>query len=256
MSTRKFHVKQGISEELARVLENQLAMWGIQLEREVLGALSLYVWELASYKKANVIGTQDIDELWLGHVIDSLSCLMYPPLREVSSLVDVGTGGGLPGIPLHLVVGFDRACVLESTAKKAEFIHQVSSSLAVVGLEVANCRAEELGKRLNYRASFEASTVRAVAQLDVISEYCLPLLAPGGTMVAMKGRIDAGELEAGKRALNLLGGELEAVIRVPCAPEIKSKDRHLVIIKKVQPTPDRYPRKPGIPRKRPLGARS
>lgn len=235
-------------------LEDQLRLWGISFDLEVWGLLGLYVRELASYEKANVVGTQGVNELWLEHIIDSLSCLLYEPLWRASNLVDVGAGGGMPGIPIHLVVGFERACLLESASKKAEFLRHVSSCLAISGLEVANHRVEELGQVSGYRASFEAATVRAVAPLDVISEYCLPLLVPGGIMLAMKGRINSEELKAGKRAANILGGELVKIIQVPFSLQVQSKDRNLIIIEKTSSTPKRYPRKTGTPRKKPLGA--
>lgn len=249
-----FHVKPEFFEGISGRVERQLECWGVSLGGEALEAMGLYVHELASYEKANVIGTRDVDELWADHILDSLSCLLYKPLWEIDSLVDVGAGGGLPGLPLHFALGFERLCLLESVAKKVEFLRQVSIVVSSTGLEAANYRAEDFGRSPAHRASFEAATVRAVAPLDVLTEYCMPLLTPGGVMVAMKGRRDEEELEAGKRASVVLGGELEEVIRVPISPEMEQKERHLVIIRKVAPTSDRYPRKPGIPRKRPLGA--
>lgn len=247
-------MKRSIPENPTEVFRGQLESWGIDVGQKGLEKLASYAEELAVYDKANVVGTREIGELWLDHVLDSLSCLLYGPLEEAASLVDVGTGGGMPGIPLHLTVGFQRACLLESTGKKAEFLRYVSSRLAIEALEIANHRAEEVAHSPDFRARFEAATVRAVAPLDVISEYCVPLLSPGGTMVAMKGRIDSDELRDGERAASLLGGEIEAVIRVPYSPEMQTKERHLVIVKKVRPTPDRYPRNPGTPRKSPLGS--
>lgn len=253
-SLERFHVKQEIPGELVEVFEAQLASWNIFLELERLEALALYVEELAAYERANVVGTREVGRLWLDHVLDSLSCLLYEPLKEASSLVDVGSGGGLPGIPLHLAVGFQRVCLLESTGKKTEFLDHVSSRLKLAEVEVANYRAEELGRDSGYRESFEAATVRAVAPLEVISEYCMPLLAPGGAMTAMKGRIEAEERRAGERGAKMLGGELAEVIRVPFTPELEQKERHLVVVKKLRTTPERYPRQPGTPKKSPLGS--
>lgn len=246
-------MKRCVSEELEGFLQGQLSAWGVVLRQERLEALGLYARELAAYEKANVTGTRDIGRLWLDHVLDSLSCLLYEPLGRAASLVDVGSGGGLPGLPLHLAVGFGRVCLLEATGKKVEFLRYVSSRLALRGVEIVNRRAEEAGQSPYYRGRFEAATVRAVAPLDVISEYCVPLLAPGGAMIAMKGRLGPEELEAGERGARELGGEVAEVIRVRFSPELEQKERRLVVIKKLDPTPKRYPRKPGTPKKHPLG---
>lgn len=246
-------MKQGPSAETVSVFESQLALWGITLgdrESEILGA---YAAELASYERANVVGTRDIERLWLDHVLDSLSCLLYEPLQRASRMVDVGSGGGMPGVPLHLAVGFTGTCLVEATGKKAEFLRHVSRRLSLAGVEVANYRAEELAHKPGYRESFDAATVRAVAPLDVISEYCLPFVAPGGFMIAMKGHMEPEERRAGERAADILGAELEAVLQVPFTPGMESKERHLVVLRKVRPTPSSYPRKPGTPRKSPLG---
>jgi 16S rRNA (guanine527-N7)-methyltransferase len=159
----------------------------------------------------------------------------------------------MPGIPLHLIQSFQSTCLVEATGKKADFLRHVSNRLGLDGLVVANYRAEDLARNTGYRESFDAVTVRAVASFDVISEYCLPFLAPGGCMIAMKGRVDHDERRAGERAAEMLGGELEAVIRVPFIQEIEQKERHLIVLRKVDPTPESYPRGIGVPRKSPLG---
>lgn len=233
-----------------------MILWEISLGDLELEALGLYASELAVYGKANVVGTRDIERLWLEQVLDSLSCLLCPSLSQASSLADIGSGGGMPGIPLHLVQRFQSTCLVEATGKKADFLRHVSGRLRLDGLAVANYRAEDLARKPDYREAFEAVTVRAVAPLDVISEYCLPFLAPGGRMIAMKGRVDHDERKAGERAAEMLGGRLEAVIRVPFIQEIEQKERHLIVLRKAGPTPDFYPREVGVPRKSPLGAGS
>jgi 16S rRNA (guanine527-N7)-methyltransferase len=246
-------VKLDVSPESLRTFKKQLLFWEISLGELELEALGLYASELATYEKANVVGTRDIESLWLEQILDSLSCLLCASLSEASSLADIGSGGGMPGIPLHLVQRFQSTCLVEATGKKADFLRHVSGRLGLDGLAVANYRAEDLARKSGYRGYFEAVTVRAVAPLDVISEYCLPFLVPGGFMIAMKGQVDNDELKAGERAAKMLGGELEAVIRVPFIQEIEQKERHLIVLRKVGPTPDFYPRGVGIPRKSPLG---
>lgn len=247
-------MKQEFSERLMEVFEGQLRLWGLDFGQGRRESLAAYAEELAEYDRANVIGTRELDRIWLDHVLDSLSCLLCEPLRKAGSLVDVGSGGGMPGLPLHLAVGFPRICLLESTGKKAEFLRHVAFRLASEEVEIVNHRAEEIGQRPGYRTSFEAATVRAVAPLAVISEYCLPLLSPQGVMVAMKGGVDSREYREGVKAASMLGGELEETIQVPFAPGMESKERNLVVIRKVRPTPERYPRNVGVPRKSPLGS--
>lgn len=248
-----FHVKHASSQRPPAAFKKQLESWGVTLEQEDVCRLALYVEELAGYDKANVVGTRDGVRLWMDHVLDSLSCLLYEPLKAVDSLVDVGSGAGMPGIPLHVAVDFRRVCLLESTGKKAEFMKNVLGRVGGTGAEVANLRAEEAGRAGDYRENFEAVTARAVAPLNVISEYCLPLLAPGGVMIAMKGRVSSDERELGSEAVEELGGEIEKIIKVPLLPELEPKERHLVVIKKACYTPSPYPRKPGTPKKHPLG---
>ncbi|WP_053058031.1 16S rRNA (guanine(527)-N(7))-methyltransferase RsmG [Rubrobacter aplysinae] len=245
-------MKQELGERAVGVFEEQLAQWGVTLGQSEIEALTRYSQELATYEKANVVGTGELERIWLDHVLDSLSCLLYRPLTTLSSLIDVGSGGGMPGIPLHLALDLHRTCLLESTGKKAEFLRHVSESLSLEGVEVANVRAEEFGLRPGRRDSYEAATVRAVDSLSVISEYCLPFLEPGGAMVAMKGPLGAEERTAGERAAQVLAGELEAVIRVPFSADREHKERHLMIVRKTGPTPESYPRPTGTPHKRPL----
>lgn len=235
------------------IFERQLELWGVELGREELARLERYTGELATYERANVIGTRETNRVWLDHVLDSLSCLLYEPLRRMSSLIDVGSGGGLPGIPLHLAVGFQRVCLVESTGKKAEFLRHVSEQMLLGAVEIASRRAEELGRLPEYRDRFEAATARAIAPLDVVYEYSLPLLEPGGVLVAMKGRADTEEHRAGERGAEMLGGEIREIIRVPFVPGMEHKERHLVVIEKMRSTPKPFPRKTGIPRKYPLG---
>jgi 16S rRNA (guanine527-N7)-methyltransferase len=234
------------------VFEDQLGQWGVTLGQSEIEALIRYSNELAAYEKANVVGTRDLERIWLDHILDSLSCLLYRPLTTVSNLIDVGSGGGMPGIPLHLTLDLRRTCLLESTGKKAKFLRHVSESMSLDGVEVANARAEELGRRPGYRDSYGAAAVRAVASLSVICEYCLPFLEPGGAMVAMKGSLGAEERTVGEKAAQVLGGELDTVIRVPFSADREHKERHLVIVRKTGPTPESYPRPTGTPHKRPL----
>lgn len=236
------------------VVEEQLDLWEVNLgsrQREMLG---IYAETLASYELANVVGTRDIERLWVDHLLDSLSCLICEGVGGARSLIDVGSGAGLPGIPLHIALNFGRLCLLESTSKKVDFMTHALQELGVSGVQIVDSRAEDAGREEFYRESFEVATARAVAPLAVVSEYCLPFVEVGGVFVAMKGSISGEEMAGGKAAVKRLGGELEEVLRVPFVQGVEQKERRLVAVRKVRETPGAYPRRVGVPKKDPLGA--
>lgn len=234
-------------------VDEQLDLWGVSLDFEQRELLRIYAEMLASYELANVVGTRDAGRLWIEHFLDSLSCLLCEEVGRAKSLIDVGSGAGLPGIPLHVACNFQRLCLLDSTSKKAGFVKYVLERLGIAGAEVVEMRAEDAGGQASHRESFEVSTARAVASLAVVSEYCLPFVAVGGTFVAMKGGLSAEELATGERAAKKLGGEVEEVLRVPFVESVEQKERRLVVVRKVHETPRAYPRKVGSPKKEPLG---
>ena len=189
----------------------------------------------------------------LEHVLDSLSCLLFEPVGEAELLADVGSGGGLPGLPIKLAAPRVAVTLIEATARKARFLRRAVEALAVDGVEVVNRRAEEVGRAREHRGVYDVTTARAVARLAVVAEYCVPLLRVGGHAVLMKGRLEGGEVSEGERAAEKLGAEVSEVIRVPRLPEIGEKHRSLVVVRKVGETPDGYPRSVGTPARKPLG---
>lgn len=208
---------------------------------------------LNSYTESNVIGAKTMGEIVDDHVLDSISCLLFEPLRESELLVDVGSGGGLPGVPLGIVIDGLRVSLVEATAKKARFLEGAVRELGYPGFQVLNRRIEEVGVSEEFRGRYDVATARAVASLDVLAEYCLPLVKVGGHVVAMKGQVEAGELRSGKCAAKILGAEIVAVITVSRLPEYEEKRRCLVVFEKTRETPGKYPRRIGLPAKKPLG---
>ncbi len=202
---------------------------------------------------ANVIGTREPRSILLDHVLDSLSCSLFKPLREAHKLADVGSGGGLPGIPLKIMHPALRATLLESTGKKARFLRHAVGRLELVGVEVVEGRVEEVARRSGYRGEYDVATARAVARLSVVAEYCVPLLKVGGYVISMKARLETEELAEGERAAQRLGARVSEVLQVPLLPEVGAKERRLVILEKVMCTPEEYPRKVGVPARKPLG---
>ncbi len=214
-----------------------------------------YAGQLATYDRANVIGTKDMTRIMLDHVLDSLSCLLYAALSRAESFADVGSGGGLPGIPIKIANPDLQTTLIESTGKKSRFLDHVAETLDLKGLRVANARVEEIAHGSDHRAAYDLTTTRAVAPLAVVVEYCVPLLRVGGHSIAMKAGLRGAELSDGERAAELLGAKVSGRIPVPFIPEIGDRERQLVIVEKVRETHARYPRKPGTPTKSPLGVR-
>lgn len=237
----------------SEVLERQLSSWGLHVEPVHEAKLLRYARLLADYDRANVIGTRDLDEIVERHVLDSLSCLLFAQLQEAQKVADVGSGGGLPGIPLAVVLPQTEITLFESVGKKASFLQYAVEELNLSNVRIKNERVEEAGRRDSHRCSYDVCTVRAVARLSVIAEYCLPLLRTGGHVVAMKGRQNREELAEGERAVRKLGGCLKEEMWVPVLPELEQRARRLVLLQKVSSTPGLYPRRVGTPARDPLG---
>jgi 16S rRNA (guanine527-N7)-methyltransferase len=238
--------------ELAELFRAQTLAWGISLSDAQTEKLFDYARLLSTYSEANVVGEKEESNLILNHVLDSLSCLLVRETVEAGSLVDVGSGGGLPGIPLAIAQSKTRVTLLEATGKKTSFLRLAVERLALDNAGVLNGRAEDVGNG-GRRGQYDAATSRAVASLAVLAEYCLPLLKVGGVAVAMKAEPSAAELEAGGAAARELGGVLREVEPVPVLPEVSDRRRSLVVLEKREKTPAKYPRRPGLPRKHPLG---
>ena len=236
------------------LLDAQATTWGLRLDDGRRERLMEYARLLSSYGRANVIGTRDVDGALLDHVLDSLSCFLHGPLNRGRHLADVGSGGGLPGIPIKIVKPELATIFVESTGKKAEFLRYAIGGLSLDGAEVANVRVEDLGRTRAHRGAYDVVTSRAVARLSVVAEYCVPLLEIGGHAIAMKGWLKAEELEEGERAVDKLGAKVVGITKVPILSEVGDKERNLVILEKMQETPAQYPRRAGVAVRRPLGA--
>jgi 16S rRNA (guanine527-N7)-methyltransferase len=234
-------------------LRLQAVAWGLSLDPGHMARLEGYARLLCDHEEANVIGTRELRGVILDHVLDSLSCFLFEPLRAAHRLVDVGSGGGLPGVPIKIVEAAVRTTLVEATAKKARFLRSVVERLSLDGVEVENARVEELARTVAHRGIYDVATARAVARLSVVAEYCVPLLRVGGRVISMKGKLEDEEISEGERAAALLGARFSHLIRVPRLPELEKKERCLVILEKVGETPREYPRSVGVPAKRPLG---
>jgi len=181
------------------------------------------------------------------HIRDSLSALALPGLREAGSLVDIGAGAGFPGLPLAIALPEARVDLVESASRKTAVIARLAAAADISNARPVHARVEEWGG-----SGYDVATARAVAPLAVLAEYAAPLLRVGGTFVAWKGAPDPVEVSAGAAAVSEVG--LEPLDPVPVTPYTSARELHLYLYSKVRQTPDRFPRRPGMAAKRPLGA--
>ncbi len=202
----------------------------------------IYSRELIEWnKKFNLTSVTDPDEIRTKHFEDSLSLLQTIKLAN-ESVIDVGAGAGFPGIPLKLACPDIKLTLLEATKKKVEFLKHIISILSLENVEIIWGRAEEATREKRER--FDLAVSRAVAKLNILSEYCLPFVKLGGLFVAYKEEEIEAEVEEAKKAIAILGGQIREIKKFP--------PRSLVIIDKIRETPPKYPRRAGMAKKRPL----
>ena len=182
------------------------------------------------------------------HVSDSLAGLAVPELRTGRHIADLGSGGGFPGLVLAAARPDASVLLVESVGRKCTFLRRAAGAAGLGNAEVVHARAEAWTAGLG---AMDVATARAVAPTAVLAEYAAPLLVEGGVLVAWKGRRDRDEERDAAAAAEVLGLDVEAA--VPVAPRPGADERHLVVLRKVAPTPARYPRRPGMARKHPLG---
>jgi len=218
--------------------------------RQVMSLIS-YEKELLEWnQKFNLTAIRDSESIRTKHFLDSFSCVLAWKATYPAQLIDVGTGAGFPGIPLKILYPNLKLTLVESVGKKAMFCQHIVRVLGLEHVEVIQARAEDLGQDANHREKYDWAVARAVANLNVLSEYLIPLVKVGGTMLAQKGESGPAEAQSAEKAMKLLGGKLRQLIPVNL-PGV-ADDRYLVLVDKVAATPPKYPRKPGVAAKQPL----
>ena len=227
---------------------------GLSLSQEQVRQFEEYCLEMLDWnQRVNLTAITGYEEVQIRHFLDSLTILSVldnsQPYENLN-LLDVGTGAGLPGIPLKIAIPGIKLTLMEATGKKTEFLHYVTSVLSLSNVKVVTGRAEELAHNADYRARFSTVVSRAVASLATLAEFTLPFCQTGGTVIAPKKGDISKEIEEALKAIETFGGSLREVRLVELGDLID--DRYLVIIDKVSPTPDKYPRRPGIPERRPI----
>jgi len=218
--------------------------------RQVMSLINFENELLEWNKKFNLTAIRDVESIRTKHFLDSFSCVLAWQASPPARLIDVGTGAGFPGLPLKIVYPHIHVTLVESVGKKAKFCQHIVSKLGLEDVEVIHSRAEELGQNPKHRESYDYAIARAVANLNILSEYLLPLTKIGGTMLAQKGESGPAEAQSAEKAMKLLGGKLRQLIPVHL-PGV-ADDRYLVLADKVAATPPKYPRNAGMAAKAPL----
>lgn len=234
-------------ELFSKDLKNKASQIDIILEEKQIENFYKYMNLLLEWnEKMNLTAITEPNEVILKHFIDSLTISNL--IKEGEKVIDVGTGAGFPGIPLS-IVNNDNITLLDSLNKRIIFLEEVINKLELTNIKAVHARVEEFAKNKKEREMYDIATSRAVAPLNVLLEYLLPLVKIGGKCICMKGS-NTEEIDEAKNALKILGGEIEKIERIT----LPNSDitRNIIIVKKVKNTPLKYPRKPGTPSKEPI----
>lgn len=238
-----------LKEDFEKEIMGYVEELGVKLSKEQAGMFFNYMNLLLEWnEKINLTAITEEKEVIVKHFVDSLTISKYIPVG--ASLIDVGTGAGFPGIPLKIIRDDLKITLLDSLQKRINFLDVVIKELKLKNIETIHARVEEFGKNSKYRESFEVATSRAVANLSTLTEYLLPLVKLRGIAICMKGSSVEEELENSKKAINVLGGKVSNVFEFDL-PKTDIK-RNVVIVDKINKTPSKYPRKPGMPSKEPI----
>ena len=222
---------------------------GMELSDKQIAQFNLY-YELltAKNKVMNLTAITEYNDVVKKHFIDSMMISRVLDMKKISSLCDVGTGAGFPGIPLKIVYPHLHLTLVDSVGKRVNFLSEVVEKLGLEDVEAIHSRTEDLAHNSKYREKYDLVTARAVASMNVLSEYCIPYAKIGGYFAAYKSGNIEEEIENAKNAVKTLGGKIEKKDMF----ELYEMGRSIVLIRKVNSTPKIYPRKAGTPSKNPL----
>lgn len=232
-------------------MNNLFANSGFKLSKEQESKFSSYYRLISEWnERTDITNIVEEKDVYIKHFLDSLLLHKSSLIKNESKLIDIGTGGGFPGIPLKLLDESLEVTLLDSLNKRIKFLNCVVEDLNLNKVYPIHARAEEYARDKDYREQYDIATSRAVADMRTLVEYCLAYVKPGGYFIAMKGPNFKEEVESAKNAIDIMGGRLENIITYSL-PEAYG-DRSLIIIKKIKRTPGKYPRGQGKPRSNPL----
>lgn len=224
---------------------------GIELSSKQIEQFSIYYQTLVEWnEKINLTALTEEPDVYLKHFYDSISAAFYYDFTKKLHICDVGAGAGFPSIPLKICFPNIKVTIVDSLQKRIGFLNTLAAKLDIEGVSFYHDRAEDFGKNKSFRETFDVVTARAVARMSVLSELCLPLCKPNGVFIAMKGAQADQELNLGKMAIKLLGGEVNKVETFELPEE--AGERSIIIVDKKRKTPKKFPRKAGLPNKEPL----
>ncbi|MFP4020336.1 MAG: 16S rRNA (guanine(527)-N(7))-methyltransferase RsmG [Halanaerobium sp.] len=237
--------------EFIEKLKGGIEALDISCSREQLEQLwEYYLFFIEENKKYNLSTITEPEEVIKKHFLDSLVILKQLDFKGRKRWLDIGTGAGFPGMVLKLFLPGDSFYLLDSSAKKVNFLNQLIYKLNLKGIDATHGRAEDLAQIEEWRASFDYVCSRAVASLNILLEYAVPFLKIGGFAYFYKGPEYKAEIEASQNSLEILGAEIKDLIKLD-VPGLEA-ERYLIIVEKKAETPEKYPRRAGIPKKRPL----
>ncbi len=231
--------------------EKALSEMGIEFENAYYDDFDTYRELLVEWNEhMNLTGITEKREVFIKHFLDSVGTFLSRVVPQGGSVIDVGTGAGFPGLAMKIHDRSINLTLLDSLNKRIGFLRAVSDKIGLENVEFIHGRAEDYGKDEAYREQYDVAVSRAVANLAVLSEYCMPFVKVGGYFVALKSKSYKEELEEASKAIETFGGQLESVVPVKL-PETDI-EHTLIVIKKCQETPGKYPRKAGKPTKNPI----
>lgn len=232
------------------ILLKQAQLSEIALTDEQVEKLTRYYELLIEWnEKMNLTALTEPEDVALKHFCDSILLLKYADIPQGNSLIDVGTGAGFPSVPVKIVRPDIKLCLLDSLNKRLTFLTEVVNELNLTDVKIVHSRAEDGAKKVELREKFDFATSRAVAQLNVLSEYCLPYVKVGGAFIAMKGKYSEEEIANAKSAIKLLGGK---TVKVDTYNLADTSERTIINIKKLSSTDKKYPRTSAKIKSKPL----
>ncbi|ARD58163.1 16S rRNA (guanine(527)-N(7))-methyltransferase RsmG [Bacillus safensis] len=235
-----------IEQFTAALEEKGITLSPVQLEQFETYFRMLVEWN----EKMNLTSITEKEEVYLKHFYDSISAAFFIDFHKVTTICDIGAGAGFPSIPLKICFPHLHVTIVDSLQKRITFLNELAKGLNLQDTTFYHDRAETFGQRKEKRESYDLVTARAVARLSVLSELCLPLVKKKGLFVALKASAADEEMQAGKKAVTVLGGEV--VEKHSFVLPLEESERNIIVIEKKKQTPKKYPRKPGTPNKSPI----